>query len=114
MFNNVPLLNVAGDLGDRLVFINSVSVLDLPDGDYDFDGDVDGNDFLIWQKSLGSTTDAAADGNGNGVVDGADRTIWETDLSAAIAAASIATIPEPTSIGLAMLGTLFVLKIRRR
>jgi hypothetical protein len=47
-------------------------------GDYDADGDSDGNDFLTWQRQLGSTVTAGtgADGSGNGTVDAPDLTIW--------------------------------------
>ena len=44
-------------------------------GDYDGDGRVGGADRLLWQRTLGSTTDLSADGDGNGVVDGADGEI---------------------------------------
>jgi hypothetical protein len=46
-------------------------------GDYDFDADVDGHDFLTWQRGVGSTTELAADGDASGIVDGADLTIWK-------------------------------------
>jgi len=46
-------------------------------GDYDFDGDVDGNDFLMWQRTFGNTASPRlSDGNCNGVVDAADYVIW--------------------------------------
>ncbi len=45
------------------------------------DGDVDGQDYLIWQRTFGSTPDnsgwyAPADINKNGVVDAADYSVW--------------------------------------
>ncbi|NOY40478.1 MAG: PEP-CTERM sorting domain-containing protein [Planctomycetes bacterium] len=98
---------------DNFVLFPSVVELAIPDGDYDFDGDVDGNDFLIWQRSLGSTTDVAADGNGNGIVDAADLAIWEAGVGAAVSAGTTA-VPEPTSVGLALLGISLALRIRRR
>jgi len=48
--------------------------------DYDHDSKVDGGDFLLWQRSLGDTSNLAADGNGNGVVDGADLSVWKVDF----------------------------------
>ncbi len=98
---------------DNFVLFPSVVELAIPDGDYDFDGDVDGSDFLIWQRSLGSTTDVAADGNGNGIVDAADLAIWEAGVAAATSAGT-AAVPEPTTFGLTLLGAFFALKIRRR
>ncbi len=71
-------------------------------GDYDNDADVDGNDFLLWQRTLGSTTSLAADGNGNGVVDAGDLTVWRTNFGAGGAAsAASAAVPEPATAVLA-------------
>jgi hypothetical protein len=50
-------------------------------GDYDFDGDVDGADFVVWQTSFptsGDLPNLPADGDGDGDVDGADFVIWQT------------------------------------
>ena len=38
-------------------------------GDYNFNGVVDAADYIVWRKSLGSTNDLRADGDGNGSVD---------------------------------------------
>jgi uncharacterized membrane protein len=49
-------------------------------GDYDADLDVDGGDFLLWQRSLGSSATPAgsgADGDGSGVVDVGDLSVWQ-------------------------------------
>lgn len=49
----------------------------LPPGDYDQDGDVDGQDYLVWQRSYGQTgANLPADGNKDGRVDAADYVIW--------------------------------------
>jgi hypothetical protein len=51
----------------------------LSSGDYDDDLDVDGNDFLVWQRTLGATATppgAGADGNANGMVEAGDLTVW--------------------------------------
>ena len=48
-------------------------------GDFDEDGDVDGRDFLLWQRQFGSSAipaGAGADGDNSGTVDGADLPIW--------------------------------------
>ena len=46
--------------------------------DFDTDGDIDGADFLIWQRNFGDTTAVHADGdaNVNGVVDSDDLQTW--------------------------------------
>jgi subtilisin-like proprotein convertase family protein len=51
-------------------------------GDFDRDDDVDGNDFLLWQRTLGSTASPAgsgADGDGDGVVSSGDLAAWRAN-----------------------------------
>jgi hypothetical protein len=76
----------------------------VANADYDDDGDVDGNDFLVWQRAVGASVanGSGADGNGNGVVDGPDLDLWETQYGTAVAApagqAGSAAVPEPGSM----------------
>ncbi len=97
---------------DNFVLFTSVEELAIPDGDYNFDGDADGADFLRWQSTLGSTTLVEADGNGSGTVDAADLAIWEASFSPTPALAAIAIVPEPTTLALLASAALFC--IRRR
>lgn len=80
----------------------------VANADYDDDGDVDGNDFLVWQRQLGSTVTAGtgADGNGDGIVNGLDLTLWRGDFGSATAAGEVSAvaIPEPGSLLMAGLG----------
>jgi hypothetical protein len=83
--------------GEREFYFDNLRVesdAGAQNGDYDQDGDADGADFLLWERTLGSTTMLAADGNGNGVVDAGDLDVWEIDFGAA--AGAISAIPEPT------------------
>jgi hypothetical protein len=50
-----------------------------PNADFDGDGNVDGRDFLTWQRGFGAAnaTPAQGDANGNGIVDGDDLTVWQ-------------------------------------
>jgi hypothetical protein len=72
-------------------------------GDYDGDMDVDGHDFLAWQRALGSPANPAgsgADGDASGTVGGGDLPVWRNNFGtvyAAAAAASVAAEPESTS-----------------
>lgn len=51
-------------------------------GDFDFSGMVDQFDYQVWKSNFGSSTELAADGNGDGVVDAADYTVWRNNLGA--------------------------------
>ena len=66
----------------------------LPTADFDADGDVDGSDFLTWQRGFGTpnATPQAGDADYDNDVDSADLTIWENQFGgpAPIANASAA------------------------
>lgn len=76
----------------------------ISDANFDGDGDVDGNDFLAWQRGLGKPAAMNADGDadGDGDVDGGDLALWRGQFGmagAAIAAsdAAVASLAKPTS-----------------
>jgi hypothetical protein len=58
-------------------------------GDYDVDGDVDGNDFLVWQRGGSPNPNSPA-----------DLATWKANFASAVAAAG--AVPEPGSLGLAL------------
>lgn len=94
--------------GEREFFFNNLSVEGATEGnaDYDDDGDVDGADFLIWQKTLGSATELAADGNQDGKVDAADLELWKTQFGASATLSSVGTVPEPVGTTIALSAAL--------
>ncbi|TWU29832.1 PQQ-dependent sugar dehydrogenase [Bythopirellula polymerisocia] len=55
-----------------------VRYVDQNPGDYDYDGDTDGRDFLQMQRSFGSTSDLSADGNRDRIVEGGDLAVWQS------------------------------------
>ena len=84
--------------------------------DFDEDGDVDGDDFLIWQSSFGN--DDGGDADDDGDTDGDDFLIWQTQFGTANGNASSA-MPEPTTamlfaIGYATIGIPFVIAASSR
>lgn len=67
--------------------------------DFNGDGAVDGNDFLIWQSKFGATgtTQPNGDANGDGDVTAADLDVWKTQFGAAPSGSAIAAVPEPAA-----------------
>ena len=84
--------------------------------DFDGDGDVDGRDFVVWQRGFGTgSTLETGDANNSGTVDGDDLLIWQGQYGqepGEFAAAS--AVPEPTSAALVVLCLTSILGIRRR
>jgi len=70
-----------------------VEILVVENADFDADGDVDGNDFLIWQRGFGTQvpngTESVGDADGDTGVDGADLVIWGVQFSAGTTSAVI-------------------------
>jgi cyclophilin family peptidyl-prolyl cis-trans isomerase len=117
-FNTVPLRSASAPLSDSFVFVTNVSVLNLPAGDYDFNGVVNSADYALWRTNYGSTTNAAADGNGNGRVDDADYVIWRNSnpAGAATGAGEVGpnAVPEPAALLLVLLGALSAMLLHGR
>lgn len=98
--------------GSSGLFVSDVAT--ALSGDFNGDGDVDGADFLTWQRGLGrmdtglpNNGDANADGN----VNAADLAVWKTKFGTTPAANIAATaIPEPGAIMLALLGCAGLLR----
>ena len=75
------------------------------DADFDGDGDVDGNDFLILQRGYGlGSTLAEGDTNNDGVVDEIDLANWESLYGGGAPLASSQAVPEPAGLTLLLVG----------
>jgi hypothetical protein len=97
--------------------VEAITAMPTEDADFDGDGDVDGEDFLIWQRGLGTGDNADGDANGDNMVDGADLTIWRDQFGPGTpATAAVAAIPEPGTLALAAAAILaaIVMAIPRR
>jgi hypothetical protein len=86
-------------------------------GDFDQDGDVDGRDFLIWQRNVGTNNGAravldAGDGDYDGDVDSDDLAIWQAQYGGGALAAANTAVPEPAS-WLLIVGSATAVFLRR-
>lgn len=76
-------------------------------GDFNGDGTVDAADYTVWRANLGAADESSLNGNGSGSggVDEADFNLWRTQYGQAsgLAAAS-ATVPEPSTVLLIVMG----------
>ncbi|MBA3483781.1 MAG: hypothetical protein H0T51_18410 [Pirellulales bacterium] len=95
---------VAFTLIDNIV-VEQLGVTPTEDADFDGDGDVDGADFLTWQRGLGMAGDLAdGDADGDMFVDGDDLAIWRAQFGPGTPAAPTASaVPEPSTWALAAL-----------
>lgn len=89
-------------------------------GDYDVDGDVDAADYMRWKTTYGTSviSGTGADGNKNGFVDTADYVLWRKNLGTSLfvvpgSGASLATVPEPSTLFALILALLFANECKR-
>jgi hypothetical protein len=78
-------------VGATSVVLKVLGSVQLP-GDYDGDHDVDGNDFLVWQRGQSPAPGSAA-----------DLSTWKANFGTAAQGAATSAVPEPTGIVLALL-----------
>ena len=70
--------------------------------DFDADNDVDGNDFLVWQRKFGTGTDSD------------DLAVWQAQFGAAAQLAALRAVPEPGALALLLLAGASGLAFDRR
>jgi hypothetical protein len=78
-------------------------------GDFDDDGNVDGDDLTLWKGAFGQT--AVGDADNDGDSDGADFLVWQRNFAPA---APVAAIPEPAALTIAVLGAAALFATRKR
>lgn len=63
-------------------------------GDFDDDGDVDGRDFLAWQRGVGTNPASKADGDatGNKLVNTSDLAVWQETYGNSLTENSVAAV----------------------
>jgi hypothetical protein len=117
--------SASGSSSNPLLAVDNVSlrlvdVIAPPEdsADFDDDGDVDGRDFLTWQRGFGISDGTAllADGDANddGNVNGADLGIWQNQYGEpGHLTAGVTVVPEP-STGVLLLAACSSLFVRKR
>ncbi len=111
VFATESLPSLAAGLQWNVLYDPTAVLLEILAGfaaDFDEDGDVDGNDFLIWQNGFGVTggaTHSDGDADGDGDVDGNDFLAWQTEFGMAVGGggATTARVPEPATAVLLLL-----------
>jgi hypothetical protein len=120
IFANAPTqgARVVADFGSFQINYSPTSVtlsnfLPRFSADFDDDGDVDGDDLIKWQGDYGPGGGSDADGDNDS--DGADFLAWQRQLGSGLpSAAASATVPEPTTLPLAIVATVGIWRHRRR
>jgi peptidyl-prolyl cis-trans isomerase A (cyclophilin A) len=118
-FNDLPLRNFSGDSIDDIrvantVTVTDVRVLNLPAGDFDRNGMVNGADLALWRANQGMASGAfldKGDADMDGDVDGSDFMIWQRNVGTSVT--PVSAVPEPAAAGLAILAAAAVLRRRK-
>lgn len=85
---------------------------DTYEADFNRDGVVDGDDLAVWNSAYGVSSDA--DANSDGLSDGVDFLVWQRQYGFGLPVAMVAAVPEPSTLLLAGLGLLVVVRLRVR
>jgi fibronectin-binding autotransporter adhesin len=101
---------------------NKIALVPILPGDFNADGDVDGDDFATWQMNFptaSGATLAQGDADGDGDVDGADFVAWQTNFPFA-PSAEASPVAEPAGsiliifAAVAMVGLMLGRSYRRK
>ena len=93
---SIVLTSNQGSNASLSVLINPYAQRD--NADFNGDNDVDGFDFLTWQRNLGSgTLPVQGDAQHDGDVDGPDFKVWEQQFGSPPPLFAAAAVPEPSA-----------------
>lgn len=112
-FHGQVTISYVGGTGNDVVL--NLLASPLARADFDEDGDVDGADFLAWQRGFGTTPPTAGDADGNGVVDASDLAIWKQEFGTGVSAGTSlagAVVPEPGALQLLVSAGLALAQLR--
>jgi hypothetical protein len=92
----------------RIAYLRIYNGVVAYSADFDADGDVDGADFLTWQRGeglVGAATHAQGDADGDLAVLGSDLNVWRTQFGQGL---PVQSVPEPASPGILVVGVAVV------
>jgi PEP-CTERM motif len=112
-------MNGTTDVADDGLAIDDFSITISPSADFNLDGDVDGGDFLAWQRGVGTNSGASisvGDSNKDGAVDLLDLAVWRKEFAGPPFAATpaAAPAPEPASLMLMAAAATLGMALTRR
>ena len=105
----VPFLRIADGDGNGSAVIDmgsyEVQAADFPNADFDGDSDIDGSDFLAWQRGFGKSSGVVpsdGDADSDGDVDAQDLTSWKFQFGGVAPQPLAASVERASLIDLAM------------
>ena len=107
-FDGIVTISYTGGTGNDVV-LNLLTEGISESADFDSDLDVDGIDFLTWQRGLGSAGGLSqGDADGNGLIDQADFVLWQNQYATSAPLGAATAIPEPSSMAIALVFTAMI------
>lgn len=104
------------------VYFDDVSLVELTaldpvfvEGDFNFDGVVDAEDYTVWRDNLGAADESALNGGGDGLngIDIGDYLVWKAAFGNGASAATSVT-PEPSAAVLVLTALAFAGRRQRK
>lgn len=110
---SILLTNNQGTNSSLSVLINPDAELD--NADFDIDGDVDGADFLAWQRNVGTgTLPSEGDAQHDGDVDRLDLEVWQSQYGSPPPLSVATAVPEPSGWMLMLAAATCTVATQRR
>lgn len=88
----------------EITLMGTIEAVAIENADFNSDGEVDGADYLVWQRGLlAGASLAEGDANGDMTVDNLDLAVWQQQYGTQPIVPSVASVPEPSSVMLMLI-----------